>query len=52
MEREHRRMNGFLQEQTGCSADGGVLAGGLPRVLEREQSLVLFHEFFMNRDNL
>ena len=52
MELEHRRMNEFLQEQTGCSADGGVFAGGLPRVLEREQALVLFHEFFMNREKL
>ena len=45
-------MNEFLQEQTGCAADGGVFAGGLPRVLEREQALVLFHEFFMNREKL
>ncbi len=47
MEHEHRRINEFLQQQTGCTADGGTFAGGLPRVLEREQALVLFHEFFM-----
>jgi glycine cleavage system H lipoate-binding protein len=46
MEREQRRINEFLQQQTGCVAYGGLFAGGLPRLLEREQSLALFHEFF------
>ena len=46
MEREHRRMNDFLQQQTGCAADGGLFAAGLPRILEREQTRALFHEFF------
>ena len=46
MHGEQRRINEFLQQQTGCTADGGVFASGLPRVLEREQTLELFHEFF------
>jgi glycine cleavage system H protein len=46
MHGEQRRMNEFLQRQTGCTADGGMFASGLPRVLEREQSIELFHEFF------
>jgi glycine cleavage system H lipoate-binding protein len=47
MEREQHRMNDFLQEQSGCTADGGQFAGGLARMLEREQALALFHEFFI-----
>jgi glycine cleavage system H lipoate-binding protein len=46
MEAEQERMNEFLQQQTGCTADGGLFARGLPRVIEREQALTLFHEFF------
>jgi glycine cleavage system H protein len=46
MHGEQRRMNEFLQQQTGCAADGGMFASGLPRVLEREQTIELFHEFF------
>jgi glycine cleavage system H lipoate-binding protein len=46
MHGEQRRMNEFLQQQTGCSADGGMFASGLPRMLDREQTLTLFHEFF------
>lgn len=46
MHGEQARMNEFLQQQTGCTADGGMFATGLPRVLEREQALELFHEFF------
>jgi glycine cleavage system H lipoate-binding protein len=46
MQQEQRRMNEFLQQQVGCSADGGTFASGLPRMLEREQTLALFHEFF------
>jgi glycine cleavage system H lipoate-binding protein len=46
MHGEQRRMNEFLQQQTGCLADGGMFASGLPRVLEREQTIELFHEFF------
>jgi len=46
MQREQARMNEFLQQQTGCIADGGMFSAGLPRVLEREQALALFHEFF------
>ena len=47
MEREQHRMNDFLQEQSGCTADGGQFASGLARMLEREQALALFHEFFI-----
>lgn len=46
MQQEQHRINHFLQQQTGCAADGGVFSAGLPRVLEREQALALFHEFF------
>jgi len=46
MHREQARINDFLQQQTGCTADGGMFASGLPRLLEREQTLELFHEFF------
>jgi glycine cleavage system H lipoate-binding protein len=45
MEREQHRMNDFLQQQTGVSADGGTLTRGLLRALEREQALALYHEF-------
>jgi glycine cleavage system H lipoate-binding protein len=51
MEQEQRRINEFLQHgqtlQTGpLAADGGLFAAGLPRYLDREQMLTLFHEFF------
>lgn len=48
MEREERRINEFLQEQTGagCAADGGLFAPALPGRLDREQSVTLFHQFF------
>jgi glycine cleavage system H lipoate-binding protein len=46
MQQEQRRMNDFLQQQSGCSADGGMFAPGVARVLEREQAVALFHEFF------
>jgi glycine cleavage system H lipoate-binding protein len=46
MQQEQQRMNDFLQQQTGVSADGGMFTSGLPRVLDREQTLTLFHEFF------
>ena len=46
MHDEQARMNEFLQQQTGCTADGGTFAAGLARVLDREQMLTLFHEFF------
>jgi glycine cleavage system H lipoate-binding protein len=46
MEREQHRMNEFLQQQCGFSADGGQIAGGLLRGLDREHALALYHEFF------
>jgi glycine cleavage system H lipoate-binding protein len=46
MEREQHRMNEFLQQQSGCTADGGQVTGGVLRGLEREQALALYHEFF------
>ncbi len=48
MEREHLRMNEFLQRTTGCGAlaDGGALACGVASQLDRSQMLALFHEFF------
>ena len=46
MEREQHRINDFLQQQSGISADGGLFANGLVRGLDREQAIALFHEFF------
>jgi glycine cleavage system H lipoate-binding protein len=46
MEREQHRVNDFLQQQCAITADGGQIAGGLLRGLEREQALALYHEFF------
>jgi glycine cleavage system H lipoate-binding protein len=50
MEREERRMNEFVQQQTGepvpLSADGGLFAAGVARHLDRDRMLTLFHEFF------
>ena len=46
MEREKERINEFLQQQSGCTADGGEPARGVLRGLEREQALALYHEFF------
>ena len=46
MEQEQRRINDHLQQQTGCSADGGTFTAGLAGRLEREPMLSLFHEFF------
>jgi glycine cleavage system H lipoate-binding protein len=46
MESEQHRMNEFLQQQSGFTADGGQFAGGLLRRLEREHALALYYEFF------
>jgi glycine cleavage system H lipoate-binding protein len=46
MDREQHRMNDFLQQGSGLSADGGLFVPGVAGMLEREQLLVLFHEFF------
>ncbi len=46
MQGEQRRMNELLQQQTGCSADGGMFTAGVARSLDREQALMLYHEFF------
>jgi glycine cleavage system H lipoate-binding protein len=50
MEDEVRRMSEFLQQLPGphgpMAADGGMFSAGLARYIEREQMLVLFHEFF------
>jgi glycine cleavage system H lipoate-binding protein len=48
MEREQRRINEFLQQQHSLptAADGGQFVAGLARVLDRDQMLALFHEFF------
>jgi glycine cleavage system H lipoate-binding protein len=45
MQQEQRRINEFLQAGA-FAADGGLFAAGLPRHLERQQMLALFHEFF------
>jgi len=48
MEQEQRRINEFLQQQHSLptAADGGQFVAGLARVLDRDQMLALFHEFF------
>jgi glycine cleavage system H lipoate-binding protein len=47
MEREHRRMNQFLQEQDASApADGGTFAPGVIAQLARDEATALFHEFF------
>jgi len=49
MEGEQKRINEYLQQQTGCAADGGMFARGLARRLERDQMLGLFYEFFSRK---
>jgi glycine cleavage system H lipoate-binding protein len=46
MEREQHRINEFLQQQHQQAADGGQFVAGLARILDRDQLLALFHEFF------
>jgi glycine cleavage system H lipoate-binding protein len=46
MDREQHRMNEFLQEGTCLAADGGLFVPGVAGLIEREQFLALFHEFF------
>jgi glycine cleavage system H lipoate-binding protein len=46
MDREQHRMNEFLQEGTCLAADGGLFVPGVAGLIEREQLLALFHEFF------
>ena len=48
MEQEQRRINEFLQQQHSLptAADGGQFVAGLAGVLDRDQMLALFHEFF------
>jgi hypothetical protein len=46
MDGEQHRMNEFLQEGTQLAADGGLFIPGVASLLEREQLLALFHEFF------
>jgi len=49
MEQEQKRINEYLQQQTGCAADGGMFASGLAGRLERDQMLALFYEFFSRK---
>lgn len=49
MEQEQKRINQYLQQQTGCAADGGMFAAGLAGRLERDQMLGLFYEFFSRK---
>ena len=50
MDDEVKRMSEFLQQLPGpigpTAADGGMFSAGLPRFIERDQMLALFHEFF------
>jgi glycine cleavage system H lipoate-binding protein len=50
MDSEVKKMSEFLQRMPGpngsTAADGGIFSAGLPRYIEREQMLALFHEFF------
>jgi glycine cleavage system H lipoate-binding protein len=40
-----RRLNEFVQERSGCCADGGLIEPGLLATLRREDALVLFNDF-------
>jgi glycine cleavage system H lipoate-binding protein len=49
MQAEERRMSDFLQDLSGAryAADGGTFTPGVATVIERDQALTLFHEFFL-----
>ncbi len=49
MQGEERRISEFLQQLSGTryAADGGMFAPGVAGIIEREQALALFHEFFL-----
>jgi len=49
MEAEERRLSDFLQQLSGAryAADGGTFAPGVAAIIERDQALALFHEFFL-----
>ncbi len=49
MQAEERRISEFLQQLYGAqyAADGGMFATGVAGIIEREQALALFHEFFL-----
>jgi glycine cleavage system H lipoate-binding protein len=46
MQEENRRMNEYLQQCSGASADGGLFAEGVAARLDRAQAMPLFHNFF------
>jgi hypothetical protein len=45
MQEDTRRLNEFVQERSGCSADGGLIEPGLLAKLRREDALVVFNSF-------
>ncbi len=45
MQDETRQLNEFVQERSGCCADGGMIVPGLLDKLRREDALVLFSGF-------
>ncbi len=45
MQTDTRRLNEFVQERSGCCADGGLIDPGLLATLRRENALVLFSDF-------
>jgi glycine cleavage system H lipoate-binding protein len=45
MQQDARRLNEFVQERSGCSADGGLIEPGLLAKLRREDALVVFSSF-------
>jgi glycine cleavage system H protein len=45
MQADARRLNEFVQERSGCCADGGLIEPGLLAALRREDALVLFNDF-------
>ncbi len=45
MQQDTRRLNEFVQQASGCCADGGLIEPGLLGKLRREDALVLFNSF-------
>lgn len=45
MQNDTRRLNEFVQQHSGCCADGGLIEPGLLAVLRREDALVLFNDY-------
>ena len=45
MQEDTRRLNEFVQQRSGCCADGGLIESGLLAALRREDALVVFNRY-------